>query len=318
MDIKKMPKGRRKVVITVIAAAIALLAAGSIYLYFSMFYESTDDAFIQGHIVSVSARVDGHITKVYITDNQLVEKGDLLFELDPNDFLVSAEIAEAFLATAEAGVEQSLAQVDMAAAEAKRTEKDYSRYKKLYDANGGITEQQVDNAAAATRSAAAQFEAANKQVIAARARTLQAKAALDQTRLNLSYTKVCAPQSGRVTNKALEEGEYIRTGQALLVIVPREVWVVANFKETQLKDMKQGQLVKIRVDAYPQRIFKGHVDSIQSGTGAIFSLLPPENATGNYVKVVQRVPVKIVFDEDPNATRLLSPGMSVVPKVKIK
>ena len=318
MDIKKMPKGRRKVVITVIVAAIAVLAAGSIYLYFSMFYESTDDAFIQGHIVSVSARVDGHITKVYITDNQLVEKGDLLFELDPNDYRVSADLAGAVLAAVQAGAEQSLAQVDMAAAEAKRTEKDYSRYKKLYDANGGITEQQVDNTAAARRSAAAQLEAANKQVIATQARASEAKAELEQARLNLSYTKIYAPQSGRITNKALEEGEFIRTGQPLMMIVPREVWVVANFKETKLKNIKVGQPVKIRVDAYPKRKFKGHVDSIQAGTGAIFSLLPPENATGNYIKVVQRVPVKIVFDEDPNETKMLSPGMSVVPEVKVK
>jgi membrane fusion protein (multidrug efflux system) len=318
MNLKKISRGRRKVMAAVIVLAILALILGLKYLLFTMSHVSTDDAFIQGHIVSVSARVDGHVTRVYVKDNQWVEKGDLLAELDPQDFQVSADLAKASLAAAQAGAEQSMAQVRQAEAEAKRAEKDYSRYQQLYDANGGITQQQVDNAAAASQSAAAQLEAANKQVIATQAKTHEAKAAFDQSKLNLSYTKIYAPQTGRVTNKALEEGEYIRTGQPLMMIVPREVWVIANFKETQLKKMKTGQPVRIRVDAYPQKTFKGHVDSIQAGTGAIFSLLPPENATGNYIKIVQRVPVKIVFDEDPNETKMLSPGMSVVPEVKIK
>jgi membrane fusion protein (multidrug efflux system) len=146
----------------------------------------------------------------------------------------------------------------------------------------------------------------------------EARATAEQGKLNLSYMKIYAPQSGRVVNKSVEEGEYIKVGQALMAVVPQDVWVVANFKETQLKYMQPGQEVKIKIDAYPQKVFKGHVDSIQAGTGAVFSLLPPENATGNYVKVVQRVPVKIVFDSDPNETKMLSPGMSVRPEVKIK
>jgi membrane fusion protein (multidrug efflux system) len=255
---------------------------------------------------------------VYVQDNQWVEKGDLLAELDPRDFQVSLDLASASLSAAQASVEQSRAQVGIASVEAARAEKDYSRYRQLFEAGGGVTQQQVDNAAAAAQSAAAQLEAANKQVVAAQAKASEAKSAFDRAQLNVSYTRVCVPQSGRVTNKALEEGEYIRVGQPLMTIVPPEVWVVANFKETQLKYMKPGQPVKIKVDAYPQKNFKGHIDSIQAGTGAIFSLLPPENATGNYVKVVQRVPVKIVFDEDPNEIKMLSPGMSVVPEVKIK
>jgi membrane fusion protein (multidrug efflux system) len=318
MDIKKISRGHLAAAVVVIALVIGALVLGTIYLLYRMSHESTDDAFIQGHIVSVSARVDGHIAKVYVNDNQWVEKGYLLAELDPNDYQVSADLTEAALAAAQAGAEQSAAQVGIASVEAKRTEKDYNRYQKLFDANGGVTEQLVDNAAAAARAAAAQLEAANKQVLAAEARTLQAKAAFDQAQLYLSYTKIYAPQSGRVTNKALEEGELIRAGQPLMMIVPREVWVVANFKETKLKNIKVGQPVKIRVDAYPKRKFKGHVDSIQAGTGAVFSLLPPENATGNYIKVVQRVPVKIVFDEDPDEIEMLSPGMSVVPEVKVK
>jgi membrane fusion protein (multidrug efflux system) len=318
MDVKKIPGGRLTVMVSLIVLAILALVLGSSYLLFAMSRESTDDAFIQGHIVSASARVDGHITRVYVQDNQWVEKGDLLAELDERDFQVSVDLASAAMSAAQASAEQSRAQVGIASVEAKRAEKDYNRYRQLFEAGGGVTQQQVDNAAAAAQSAAAQFEAANKQVAAALAKAAEAKAALDQAQLNLSYTRICAPQSGRVTNKALEEGEYIRIGQSLMMIVPREVWVVANFKETQLKHVKPGQKVQIKVDAYPQKIFRGHIDSIQAGTGAIFSLLPPENATGNYVKIVQRVPVKIVFDEDPNVTKMLSPGMSVVPEVKVK
>jgi membrane fusion protein, multidrug efflux system len=318
MDLKKIPGGRLTVMVSLIAMAILALVFGSSYLRFAMSRESTDDAFIQGHIVSVSAKVDGHTTKVCVQDNQWVEKGDLLAELDPRDFQVSLDLASASLSAAQASAEQSRAQVSIASVEAARAEKDYNRYRQLFEAGGGVTQQQVDNAAAAAQSAAAQLEAANKQVIAAQAKSSEAKAAFEQAQLNLSYTRIYAPQSGRVTNKALEEGEYIRVGQPLMTIVPPEVWVVANFKETQLKYMKPGQPVKIKVDAYSQKIFKGHIDSIQAGTGAIFSLLPPENATGNYVKVVQRVPVKIVFDEDPNEIKMLSPGMSVVPEVKVK
>jgi len=318
IDAKKTPGGRLIVTAMVIVIAVLALGVGLRYLFFAMSRVSTDDAFIQGHIVSVSARVDGYITKVHVDDNQWVEKNDLLAELDPQDFQVSLDLARATLSAAQAVAEQSRAQVSIASVEATRAEKDYKRYQQIFDANGGVTQQQVDNAAAAAQSAAARLEAANKQVIAAQAKATEAKVALDRAQLNLSYTKIYAPQSGRVTNKALEQGEYIKVGQSLMMIVPREVWMVANFKETQLKKMKVGQLVSIKVDAYPQKIFRGHIDSIQAGTGAIFSLLPPENATGNFVKVVQRVPVKILFDEDPNETKMLSPGMSVAPKVQVK
>ena len=209
-------------------------------------------------------------------------------------------------------------QVGIAEVEAKRSEKDHKRYQQLLEAKAGITQQQVDNAAAAAESALAQLEATNKQVAVAEARVSQARASLEQAQLKLSYTKVLAPQGGRITKKSVEQGEHIATGQPLLAIVPPEIWVVANFKETQLKNMKPGQPVKIKADAYPQRLFKGHIDSIQSGTGAVFSLLPPENATGNYIKVVQRVPVKIVFDENTDDIKMLSPGMSVIPAVKVK
>jgi membrane fusion protein (multidrug efflux system) len=317
-DGKRMRNSRPMVTTGAIVLAVLGLVCGAVYLSRFMSEESTDDAFVTGHIVSVSARVDGHVEKVYVNDNQSVEQDDLLAEIDTRDYKVSLDLVSAAMSAAQASAEQSRAQVGIASVEATRAEKDYNRYRQLFEANGGVTQQQVDNAAAAAQSAAAQLEAANKQVVAAQAKASEAKSAFDQAQLNLSYTRIYAPQSGRVTNKALEAGEYIRVGQPLMMIVPREVWVVANFKETHLKYMKPGQKVQIKVDAYPQKIFKGHIDSIQAGTGAIFSLLPPENATGNYVKVVQRVPVKIVFDEDPNVTKMLSPGMSVVPVVKVK
>ncbi len=146
----------------------------------------------------------------------------------------------------------------------------------------------------------------------------QASAALQMAKLNLSYTKIYAPESGQITKKSVEEGNYVQTGQLLLSVVPDNVWVVANFKETQLTQIRKGQPVEVRVDTYPHKVFQGHVDSIQSGTGSAFSLLPPENATGNYVKVVQRVPVKILLDEAPDPNYLLAPGMSAVPDVRIK
>jgi membrane fusion protein (multidrug efflux system) len=313
---KKIRGGRQRVTVGVIVLAISAMILGTGYLLFAPSHESTDDAFITAHVVSVSARVSGHVEKVLVNDNQRVQQGDVLVEIDPRDFQVALDMVRATLAAAEAAIKQDVSKVDKASVEAKRSEKDYNRYQQLFDANAGVTQQQVDNASAAGDSALAQLEADKKQVAVSQARAAQARAGVDDAELKLSYTKVSAPQSGRVTNKSVEPGEFITIGQPLLTIVPQEVWVVANFKETQLKYMKPGQPVKIKVDTYPGKSFKGHVDSIQAGTGAVFSLLPPENATGNYIKVVQRVPVKIVFDDDPND--ILSPGMSVVPVVKVR
>jgi membrane fusion protein (multidrug efflux system) len=310
--------GLQKVTVAAILAAIVALVWGGVYLVRAMSRESTDDAFVTGHIISVSARVEGHVQKVYVSDNQAVQAGDLLVEIDPCDFQVKLDLATATLAAAQAGEEQARAQTSVASVEAKRAEKDYNRYRQLFDANAGVTQQQVDNAEAAARGAAAQLESANSHVAVAKARVSEARAGVEQAQLNLSYTRIVAPQPGRIAGKNVEPGEYIRTGQPLLALVAQKLWVVANFKETQLKKMKPGQSVDIRIDAYPQRIFKGHIDSIQAGTGSIFSLLPPENATGNYIKVVQRVPVIIVFDEDPTDVNMLSPGMSVMPVVKVK
>jgi membrane fusion protein (multidrug efflux system) len=311
----KMDKKNLRWIVALVAVVVLFL--GFRYLRFAFSYESTDDAFVTGHIVSVSSRVDGHVTKVHINDNKWVNGGDLLVELDPRDFQARLDTELAAVAAAEAAVEESRAQINVAAADANRVQKDVERYRSLIS-SGGITQQQLDRTVAESQAASARLVAANRQVAVANARVAEARATAEQGKLNLSYTKIYAPQSGRVVNKSVEEGEYVKIGQALMAIVPQDVWVVANFKETQLKYMQPGQEVKIKIDAYPQKVFKGHVDSIQAGTGAVFSLLPPENATGNYIKVVQRVPVKIVFDEDPNETKMLSPGMSVIPVVKVK
>ncbi|HUE37639.1 MAG TPA: HlyD family secretion protein, partial [Candidatus Acidoferrum sp.] len=168
------------------------------------------------------------------------------------------------------------------------------------------------------KAAEAQAALSKASIVTAEANVEQSQAAVQQAELNLSYTKITAPETGCVTHRTVEQGAYVQPGQALLAIVPKEVWIVANFKETQLTHMRAGQPVTVHVDAYPQIKFTGHVDSIQAGSGAQFSLFPPENATGNYVKVVQRVPVKIVLDDVSDANIVVGPGMSVEPKVRVK
>ena len=230
----------------------------------------------------------------------------------------------------EAKAEQQKAAVVAAQAESARAAADLTRYQSVE--SRAISRSQLDQATAQQRTTAATVEVAGSQAkaaeaqaelsrvseAAAEARVEQARAKLRQAELNLSYAKVTAPIAGRVTQRTVEAGIYVQTGQALLALVPDEVWVVANFKENQLERMRPGQPVSIRIDAYPGHEFKGHVDSIQAGSGARFSLLPPENALGNYVKVVQRVPVKIVFDETLDATLDIAPGLSVAPKVKVE
>jgi membrane fusion protein (multidrug efflux system) len=304
------------IIIVIIAAAIVAIWGGK-YVLHTLSYQSTDDAFIEGHVAAISPRVSGHVLKVHSNHNQQVKAGDLLIELDPADYQARLDSERASLEAARAAAQQSHAQITAAEAEAHRTEIDLKRYQELA-ANDGTTKQRLDYATAAAQAAAAQLEAAKKQAAAADAKATQNEAAVRQAELALSYTRIAAPHDGRVTKKSVEIGEYVTVGQPLLAIVGKDVWVVANYKETQLRRMRIGQKTVIKIDAYPARKLVGHVDSIQAGTGARFSLLPPENATGNYVKVVQRVPVKIVFDEEPNAPAGLAPGMSVVPEVRVR
>jgi membrane fusion protein (multidrug efflux system) len=331
-----------------LAAGVAMLAvglaAGTYYLEDVAPYESTDDAFIEAHVTPVAPQVAGRVAQLVVQDNQEVKAGDVLVQIDPNDFQTKLDQERANLAASrsrlrqanaqftvdQAKVEQEKANVIAAQAEATQAEADNRRYQAV--GNLAVSDSQLDLAATQARSAAAQVDAARNKELAAEAQSaldqaaiqtataevLGSQAAVHQAELNLSYTRVKAPEAGFVTHRTVETGAYVQTGQTLLALVPRQVWIVANFKETQLTDMRDGQPVTVTMDAYPQIKFKAHVDSIQSGTGPRFSLLPPENASGNYVKVVQRVPVKIVLDDAAAANYVLGPGMSVVPEVRVK
>jgi membrane fusion protein (multidrug efflux system) len=418
-----------------VLAAVAIGAAIPYYLYIRV-RESTDDAFVDGHVVPVSPRVEGHVAKVYVEDNQLVKQGDLLVELDPRDFEVRLTAAESSLEAARAGqntrtigvsvtkitssagieeangaVEAAGAAVAIARAAVATTESQQAEAKSQLTAaqaalaqaqaevlaaaarrdhgrshlarieplveEHAVSREMLDDATASVQVADAEFTAVQRRVAAQEAAVQQAQSAIlaansgrqqaeavvtarladlrraqaqltsaqsapeqvaqscsqakgatadaaradadvKQAALKLSYTKIYAPVAGHVTRKNVEPGSYVQVGQPLLAVVEPDVWVVANFKETQLTEMRPGQPVTVNVDTYPGVDFKAHVESVQRGSGARFSLLPPENATGNYVKVVQRVPVKILFDDPRQITRyVLGPGMSAVPTVNV-
>ncbi len=279
---------RQFLVVGVAIVVVALIASGLLYFKYRNFI-STDDAFVDGRVVPISSKVAGQVVTVAVADNQSIMRGDTLVEIDPVPFKVALDEAQAKLASANV--------------EAKRSAADAARYEEIFKKDE-ISRQQLDNAQAAATSAHADVE--------------QERAAVERAQLNVSYAKITAPQSGTVTRKSVESGMYVQVGQALLSIVPSEVWVTANFKETQLTDVREGQPATLKVDAYPGKEFRGHVDSIQLGTGARFSLFPPENATGNFVKVVQRVPVKIVLDGNEGDKPLLAPGMSVEASIKLR
>ena len=358
--------------------ALVIVAAGVwVWRYFAV-RESTDDAQIDGYIYPVSARISGTVRRVNYDNNTYVEKGAVLVELDPTDYQVALQHAQAELADAEAnaqaarttvpithtGTSSQLSGAEAALATARKEEQaarahvadaeawytkaasDFSRMKQSI-AKDEISQQQYDATLAAEQAAKATVEAAHANLAAAQSRVAQAeagvrsaqtapqqvavvrsragaaeatvaraKATLEQARLNLQYTTIRAPVAGVVSQRNVEVGQVIQAGQPLFGIVDLDnIWVTANFKETQLKNMRPGQPARIEVDAYG-RTYSGHVDSIGGATGARFSLLPPENATGNYVKVVQRVPVKIFFEKGQDPKHLLRPGMSVVPTVR--
>jgi membrane fusion protein (multidrug efflux system) len=315
-------KPRRMWLIALGALTGALLvAAGLAYYIYTSRYESTDDAFIEGEIVQLSPKVPGTVRSVYIDDNQQVKKGDLLIEIDPRDFQARVAQAQAALRTALAQVAlardrlaQAESQVVAAQAEATKAGTDERRLAELFSRQL-IARQEFDHAVADAQNTAAQAAAALRE---AQSQVAQEQAALESAKLQLSYTKIYAPVPGHVTQKTVEVGDYVQPGETLFAIVPAEFWVIANFKETQLANIRPGQPVEIRIDAFPDVRFHGHVDSIQSGSGAAFSVLPPENATGNYVKVVQRVPVRIVFDNTDFAAYPMGPGMSVEPTVMVR
>jgi membrane fusion protein, multidrug efflux system len=341
---KEKPSRRRKLLIAlgVVVLLVALVAIGLWWLQ-ARHYESTDDAFIETRFVSISPQVAGAIVDVMVTDNQDVEPGAPLLTIDDRDYKARLDQANAQLAQADAQIATLKAQIDaqraaidqarqqQAAAKAalslSRDEND--RAQNLLKTGAG-TRQTADQTASDLTQKQAAFDAsvqsvaaAEKQIAVLQGQQQQAEAggrlaqaAIEQAQVNLDRTRVVAPFAGRVTKLTAAKGAYAEPGQSLMMFVPRNVWVTANFKETQLTDMRPGQPVELSIDAYPDRTFRGHVDTIQAGSGTVFSLLPAENATGNYVKVVQRVPVKIVFDEDPGV--FLGPGMSVVPYVRVR
>jgi membrane fusion protein, multidrug efflux system len=324
---------------------LAAASAGYVYWDYASHFESTDDAFIAARQFGVApTNVSGYITAVPVTDNQRVADGAVIARIDDRDYRIALEQAKAQVAAAKASIEnidaqitvqqaqvdQAQAQVENAQAALAFAEQDAARYQQLAK-NGGGTLQQAQqstatlhqdqaslaSAQAARMAAQRQIESLRAQRASAEASLAQAQAQQDQAELNLVYTTVTAAQAGRVANLSAAVGEYVQPGTSLAMFVPDDIWVVANFKETQLADMRPGQPVTMRIDAYPQREIRGHVASVQPGSGTAFSLLPAENATGNYVKVVQRVPVKLVIDNPP-ADITLGPGMSVVPTVRVE
>ncbi len=388
---RRNPKRRRNLIIAVVVL-VAIVAGVLLWRYLNS-YESTDDAQADVHLYPVSARVSGYVVRVNVDDNQWVQKGTVLVEIDPKDYEVAVAQAQANLASAEAtaqslnitvpitsvntssqlsfaasGIEDANAgvsaaekqltaahaQVESAEANDVKAQDDLHRYKLLVDKRE-VSQQIYDQALAAAKSSTASVAAARasesaaqqfveqtksrlaqavanhksaetgpQQVSSTQARVRAAiadveekRALLEQAQLNLGYTKIVAPVTGEV-NKTVVVGMNVQDGQQLLTVVPLdEVWVTANFKETQLKRMQVGQKAEIHIDS-SGRTLKGHVDSIAGATGPLFSLLPPENATGNYVKIVQRVPVKIVLESGENKDRLLRPGMNVVPDVYLQ
>ena len=387
------PTAKRRRSLVILIAVVVLVVLGVFLWRYLSSYESTDDAQADVHLYPVSARVSGYVVRVNVDDNQWVEKGTVLVEIDPTDYEVAVAQAKANLASAEAtarslnitvpitsvntssqltftasGIEDANAGVtaaerQLAAAHAQteaaqandvKAQDDLHRYKLLVEKRE-VAQQIYDQALAAAKSSTATVAAAQANELAAqqfvqqsRSRLAQAtanhkyaetgpqqvsstrarvqaaiadveqkRAALQQAQLNLGYTKIVAPVSGEV-NKTVVVGWNVQDGQQLLTVVPLdEVWVTANFKETQLRHMQVGQKAEIKVDS-SGRTLKGHVDSIAGATGPLFSLLPPENATGNYVKIVQRIPVKIVLEPGENRDRRLRPGMNVVPDVYLK
>ena len=294
----------------------------------------TDNAFIEAHIHAVSARVPGIVRSVAVLDNQFVKKGEMLVELDSSDYRVRMQNASAQVNIAKNETSSNYAQVDAARAavnsdkaKLEQAELDLERGRVLYKKEV-IPKEQLDRLETARRVAAAKLtetEGAVRQALALLgltgtggkdAQIARRKAELDESNLNLSYTRIYAPADGYITRKSVEAGNYIQPGQPLMALVALDnAWVTANYKESQLTHVKPGQRVEFTVDAYPGQTFRGSVDSIMAGTGAAFSLLPPENATGNYVKVIQRIPVKIAIDKESDPDHHLRVGMSVVPSI---
>lgn len=312
------PGGRRRIVFAVLGLALLVLIAGGVRkLIWARSHEATDNAQVDGHILPVLPKVGGFVTAVRVEENQPVRAGDTLVVIDPRDYQVRLQQADADLGVALATVSsrqrvgQADAAVRQAEAAAEKAHADLDRLTPLA-AQGIVSRQQLDAAQTAVRSADAALAAAQAALTGADARVASARAARDQAALQLSYTHILAPNDGLVSKKTVEVGELVQPGQPLMSVVPLQaVWITANLKETQIKDVTPGDRVDFTVDAYPGVHFRGIVESLSPATGARFSLLPPDNATGNFTKVVQRIPVRIRPDGPVDTAHPLRPGMSV-------
>jgi len=297
--------------------AVALIWGGS-RLYHSFIYVETDNAQIEGDIYPVISRIPGKVMEVTATDNLLVRKGDTLITLETPDYRIKRDMAEAALQNARASVLAAAANSAAASATERKLGADLRRSSSLR-LQDVISQAEFDAVRAGAEASAAQHSAAAGQQSAAASQVRLKEAELRNAELQLSYTIITAPASGHISKKNVQPGQYVSPGQQLIALVgSSELWVTANFKETQLEKIRAGLPVIIKVDAYPDKEFKGRVESISSGTGAKFSLLPPDNASGNFIKVAQRVPVKIVFTENPDRDHKLAAGMNVVVEVKVK
>ena len=301
---RKLPV-KKRYIFSFLALIGVIIAGYLIYEYLGC--QSTDDAYVETTTVSVSPKVSGQIVKVLVEDNQPVKAGQVVAVIDKIDYQVKLDQATAAYERALLNQENAHADLNAANSEIELAKKDVERYENLYAA-GAVSKQTLDKAR--TNLESKQAKQTDLNVLKAQKRAAE---------LALEYTDILAPIDGTVSNKKVEVGMMVQPGSPLFVIVPHDVWVVANYKETQLTKMKEGMDVDIKIDTYPDKIFKGKIDSIQRSSGAKASLFPPENAVGSFVKIVQRIPVKIVFTEkiDPKEYSII-PGMSVVPKVKIR
>jgi len=346
---RKRP-GKKPLIILGIVVIVMLIVA-FFFWFTTRNEETTDDAFTEGNAVTIAAKTSGYVVKLLVNDNQRVKKGDLLLVIDPRDTEAQRDQAKAQLALAEAQLHQAEAQLalarvqypaqrDQALAQQAQAEANLlnaeSDYRRLRGVDPRATSQRnIDTASAQLRSAQAQLQSAKAQVEVAsqvslqirqqetnvearRQQVEQAKAQLNTAELNLSYTEVRAPYDGFVTKRNVQTGTLVQAGSSLFSLVSPDIWVTANFKESQLERMNPGDRVTISVDAWPDMALEGHVDSIQMGSGSRFSTFPAENATGNFVKIVQRVPVKIVIDKGLDPNKPLPLGLSVVPKVTVE
>lgn len=341
----KLKNSRKIKIFLFIIITIAVLLFMARELYYYIVYESTDNAYVEGTIIPISPQISGKVVKVYVDYNQRVKKGQPLVEIEPDDYLadvrvkkenvntLSNQLQELSSQLSETTAKLKTAESNLEAVRANRilAEKDYIRIKELYEEDL-VSKSRFDSAEAALKVALAQERAAESQIkeikslintLTVKMKTYQhqiakAQEELNIAEINLKRTLIVSPRDGRIAKRSVEVGQLVRPGQLLMAVVDEhDIWIGANFKETQIEKMRVGQPVKIKVDAYPGKIFKGRIASFQPGTGAVFSLFPPENATGNFVKVVQRIPVRIIIDSPFDPEYPLWPGMSVVPYVDV-